>query len=91
MARRIPRSISFRPDQLERLDRMRDGLPGMTRSGIVEEVLDMTLPIMEELLAALQEARNESGDLDEAQLRDRLALWTGQQLLTFTDPGRDDH
>jgi hypothetical protein len=89
MPRRIQRSISFSPEHLAAVDRMRDKLPGMSRSGIIAEMLDMYLPVMEDLLDQLIEARDQSGGDDQA-VRDRLALWTGQQLLRFTDPGDDE-
>jgi hypothetical protein len=90
MARRIVKSISFSPEHLETLDRIRDAIPGMSRSGVLAEVLDMTLPMMEELVITLQQARDESGAFDEAKARDRLAYWTGQQLLKMTAPEDDD-
>lgn len=79
-------SISVSPEHKEALDRMKEALPGMTRSGVVAEIFDMTLPWMEELVDTINQARDDSGNLDEQMARDRLAMWTGQQMLKMTMP-----
>lgn len=89
MSKRVITSVSLKQEHRDTLDRMKAKLPGMSRSGLITEIFDMTLPMMEDLLDVLAEARDQSAN-DEQAIRDRLALWTGQQLLKFTDPEDDD-
>lgn len=78
-------SLSLTSDTHARLMRMRDSLPGgATASGIVEEVLANSLPALEELVAALNQARTDDGVFDEQRGRDELARWAGAQMLELS-------
>lgn len=77
--------ITISRENLDALDQLQATIPGMSRSGIVDELLALSLPSFQEIASLIEATRTESGDLDTARARDALAMWTGQQLLKFTD------
>lgn len=78
--------VTISPENLEALDQLQATIPGTTRSGIVDELLTMALPSFQEIAVLIEATRTESGQVDQARARDALAMWTGQQILKFTDP-----
>ena len=78
--------VTISPENLEALDQLQATIPGTTRSGIVDELLTLALPSFQEIAVLIEATRTESGDLDTARARDALAMWTGQQVLKFTEP-----
>ena len=82
-------SVSLSTEVADRLDRVVSLLPGATRSGVLDEMLAVTLPEMEDLVQLLTSARDESGRWDEAAARDHLASWVGVRVLRMTAPDGD--
>ena len=76
-------SLTLEPEVYDRLIRLRDTVPGMTASGLVNEVLAAALPAMEDMGKALRRAFDEAGNLDEGRARDELARWAGAQMLNL--------
>lgn len=76
-------TVTLDKDVYDRLQRLRRVLPGATVSGVVNEVLSLGLPVVEEMGKAMREAMSEDGTLDEMRARDALAKWAGAQLFDF--------
>ena len=85
MRRIKPRiSVTLDPVVHRRLHSTVKLVPGATMSAIVNELLELSLPVLEDMGKALREAMNESsGQLDEARAKDALAKFAGQQILRF--------
>jgi len=79
-------SVSLSIEVADRLDRVVSLIPGATRSGVLDEMLALTLPEMEGLVQLLASARDESGQWDEAAARDHLASWVGSRVLRMSAP-----
>lgn len=87
-------TITVDPEVYRQLHEVRDLLPGSSLSGIVSELLEVSLPVFEGVVDTLKEARDDDGQLDEARARDALARWAGAQLLGLSDtfgaePGKE--
>lgn len=67
------------------LRELQELLPGSSLSGIVGELLEVSLPVMQGMLEALRESRGSDGEVDEERAKDALAKWAGAQLLGITD------
>lgn len=78
--------VTVTQENFDALERIRSTIPRMTRSALVDELLTLALPVMEDLAVLIEETRSESGEVDQARARDALAMWTGQQILKFTEP-----
>jgi hypothetical protein len=78
-------TVTVDPDIKARVRALADQIPGGTLSGIVEELLKTTLPMMEAAFQVMQEAKREDGSLDEAAARERMGAWIGMQLLKLYD------
>lgn len=78
-------SLTLDPEVYGRLRAVRDRIPGASLSGVVNELLAVSLPVMEEMAKALRESQREDGTIDEVRARDGLARWAGAQLLGLSD------
>lgn len=78
-------SVSIPPEVYQRIVELQRILPGASFSGIVGELLTISLPAMEAMTDAMTEARLPDGSVDEQRARDRLARWAGAQLLGLSD------
>lgn len=78
-------SLSIPPEVHQRILELQRILPGASFSGIVGELLKISLPAMEAMTDAMTEARLPDGSVDEQRARDRLARWAGAQLLGLSD------
>lgn len=86
MRKRPTIHVTVSQENFDALERVRSSIPRMSRSGLVDELLTLALPVMEDLAVLVDQQRDESGEVDPARARDALAMWTGQQILKFTDP-----
>ena len=81
-------TVTVKPDLLDRLTAVQEALPsGTTLSGLVDELIEMSLPAMEAMVAAFSEAKTEDGTVDEARAKESLAKWVGSQLLSVRQMG----
>lgn len=78
-------TVTMDPDLLERLYTVHAALPGATLSGVVEELMEASLPMFEAMVAALQEAKGDDGVVDDDRAKDAIAKWAGAQLLGLSD------
>ena len=76
-------SVTLQPETYSQLMKVRDALPGITTSSIVDELLSASLPALEDMGKALRRAFDEAGNLDEGRARDELARWAGAQMLNL--------
>ena len=75
-------SITLEPAVHDTLMRMKEQMPGMTASGVINEILSLSLPQLEELVTTLRAAIDETtGQLDNQRARDEFAKWAGAQML----------
>jgi hypothetical protein len=58
-------------------------IPAATLSGMVNEMLKMTLPVMEAVVSIVESAKREDGTLDEVVARERMAAYIGTHVLTL--------
>lgn len=79
-------NITVDPAIHARLLELQKLLPGSSLSGIIGELLEVSLPVMEGMLEALRETLHEDGTVDEARARDAIAQWAGAQLLGLHEP-----
>lgn len=82
-------SLTFEPDTVTRLDALVALLPGSTRSGVADEVMQAGLPVFEQMAQAMTDAKRPDGSLDEQKARDAVAQWAGAQLLGMYDSRPD--
>lgn len=66
---------------MARLREVQALMPGSTLSAIIDELLSLSLPVLEGMVAALRDARREDGTVDDDRAKDALAKWAGAQLL----------
>jgi hypothetical protein len=78
-------TITVDADVKGRLFAVAKKIPGGTVSGVVGEMLKLTLPMMESVVGILEAARREDGTLDEGVARDGMAAYIGTQLITLYD------
>ncbi|MCA1791846.1 MAG: hypothetical protein LC667_18955 [Thioalkalivibrio sp.] len=78
--------LTLSAENVDALNELQAKIPGTNRSRIVDELLLIALPSFQEIAVLIEETRTESGDLDTARARDALAMWTGQQVLKWTEP-----
>ncbi|MBW7856699.1 MAG: hypothetical protein H3C44_10650 [Ignavibacteria bacterium] len=74
-------TVTLDAEVIARLREAQRLLPGSSLSGIVSELLQMSLPLVEGMIAALREARRDDGTVDDDRAKDSLARWAGAQLL----------
>lgn len=79
-------SVTLDPDVYRRLIRLRDTLPGgASASALVNEVLAVGLPALEEVAAAMKRAMKEDGTVDQDKALDDLSRFVGSHLLGLSD------
>jgi hypothetical protein len=78
-------SITVDANVRHRLFVMARKLPGGTVSGVVGEMLTLLLPVMEDVVQMLEDARRADGRLDVEQYRDRMAAYVGTTLIKMYD------
>lgn len=66
-------NITLKPELLERVDALVSRLPGATRSAVMDELVEASLPLYESMAEALIGARDEHGNIDESKAKDRAA------------------
>lgn len=75
-------SITLDQDVYQRLLRVKGAMPGLTVSGVINELLSLSLPALEDMGRALEKAWDEqSQTFDELRAKDALAHWAGAQML----------
>ena len=79
-------NITVDPAIHARLLELQKLLPGSSLSGIIGELLELSLPAMEGMLEVLRDSRRDDGSVDEDRARDGLAQWAGAQLLGLHEP-----
>jgi hypothetical protein len=79
-------TVTISAGHMERLRKLVGRLPGKRSnlSGVVDEMLGMTLPMLEHAAAAFEEALRPDGSTDDDLMRDRMAAYLGQQILRFS-------
>jgi hypothetical protein len=79
-------TVTISADHMERLRRLVGRLPGKRSnlSGVVDEILGLTLPMLEHAADAFEAALQPDGSRDDQVMRDRFATYLGQQLLSLT-------
>jgi hypothetical protein len=78
-------TVTVERETKERLEALARKIPGGTVSGVTRELLATTLPLMEQVVKLLEDAKLADGSFDEAVARDRLGAWIGTQVLTLYD------
>lgn len=78
-------TITVDPGVHRRLHEIQSMLPGSSVSGIVSELLEISLPVFEGMARALKDAKGDDAKLDDDRARDALARWAGSQLLGLSD------
>jgi hypothetical protein len=78
-------TVTVDADVKARVQALAAEIPGGTVSGVVGELLAMTLPMMESVIGVMRAAQREDGSLDEAVARERMGAWIGTQVLSLYD------
>jgi hypothetical protein len=86
MAPRQPRTrpvltVTVKPENLERLKELVTKIPGGKLSGVVDEMLTLTLPIFEQVVQAFVRAQREDGTTDPELARQHLEAYIGATLF----------
>jgi hypothetical protein len=72
--------VTLDPELRARVVALAAALPGATISGVMDELLQASLPIFEDVAAAMRGATGAEG-LDEAAAQDTLAALIGSRIL----------
>jgi hypothetical protein len=78
-------TVTVDADLKRRLKVLAKQIPGGTLSGVVGELLTMTLPMMEEVVAVMVKARQADGSIDDEEARRGMAAWIGTKVLSLYD------
>jgi hypothetical protein len=68
-----------------RLKAVTKQIPGATLSGVVGELLKVTVPMIEEVVGVMVKARQADGSIDDDAARQGMAAWIGTKVLTLYD------
>lgn len=74
-------TVTIDAERYARLRALVGQVPGGSLSGIVDDLLGMSLPVMEEMVAAYVAARRLDGSYDEAAVQRRIEAYIGATLL----------
>jgi hypothetical protein len=85
-------TVTIKAAHMERLRALVGRLPakGANLSGIVDEMLALTLPMFENAAEAYQAALRPDGTTDDDVMRDRFAAYLGQQMLRMVHNSDDE-
>jgi hypothetical protein len=78
-------TVTVDPETKARIRALAAKIPGGTLSGVVEELVKTTLPMMEAAVQVMHDSKRSDGTLDEVAARERMGAWIGTQLLTLYD------
>lgn len=83
-------SISIDPEVHERVKRLTATLPGASVSGVVNEALSMSLPMMEKVAESMHAARTATGETDYEKANRLVAEWIVGQVMDNDVSDTDD-
>lgn len=85
-------TVTIKAENMRRLRALVGRLPakGANLSGIVDEMLLLTLPMFENAAEAYQAAMRPDGTTDDDVMRDRFAAYLGQTMLRMVHNSDDE-
>lgn len=85
-------TVTISAEHMERLRALVGRLPAKRAnlSGVVDEMLSLTLPMFEQAADAYQAALRPDGTTDDAVMRDRFATYLGMTLLKMGAHNSDE-
>jgi hypothetical protein len=83
-------TVTIDPEVNDRLRALVEALPGATLSVLLDELLEASLPIYEDMATAMALAKRPDGSVDENEARELVGAAIGARILRATGVGVQD-